>query len=173
MQKYIFQYAALFFIMLGVQVLICNHIALFNVAVPMVFIYFIIRLPSAINKSLLFTLSFLIGFSVDVFSDTLGVNSLACTLIALAKNPMMYAYVAKDDRTKDIVPCLSSLGVVPYLKFLITVVFAFCLMVFSIEYFNFANVKEILIMSVSSTLLTFVLLLGTDSLIITKHEKRL
>lgn len=173
MNKEIILYTVLFLVMILVQVLICNHIALFNVAVPLVFIYFIIRLPIGINLSLLFTLAFLLGFSVDLFSDTLGVNALACTLLAVMKKPMFYAYVQRDDRSEETVPCLSSLGAATYSKFLLTMVTAYCVMAFTIEYFNFADVKDIVIMSASSSLLTFLLLLGTDSLIISKREKRL
>ena len=85
--KDVIQYSVLFFVLVLAQVLICNHLALFNVAIPIVFIYFIIRLPVDMKLSLLFTLAFLIGLSVDIFSDTAGVNSMACTLIAALKRP--------------------------------------------------------------------------------------
>ena len=42
--KDVIQYSVLFFVLVLAQVLICNHLALFNVAIPIVFIYFIIRL---------------------------------------------------------------------------------------------------------------------------------
>ena len=173
MNKDIISYTILFILMVLVQALICNHIALFNVAVPIVFIYFIIRLPIGINRSLLFTLSFLLGFTLDIFSDTPGVNALACTLLAVMKRPVFYAYVQRDDRTEDIVPCLSTLGWGVYSKFLLTMVAIYCFMAFCIEFFSFADVKDVLIMSASSSLLTFLMLLGIDSLIITKREKRL
>lgn len=173
MNKEIFQYALLFIIMLLAQVLICNHIALFNVAVPVVFIYFILRLPISLSLNWLLTLSFFIGFCVDLFSDTPGLNALACTLLAAVRKPVFYAYVQRDDRTKDMVPCLSTLGGGTYSKYLLSMVAIYCILVFSIEYFNFAVIADIAVMATSSSLLTFLLLLGTDSLIITKREKRL
>lgn len=170
MNKEIINYSILFVVLLLVQVLICNHIALFNVAVPFVFIYFIIRLPIGMNRSLLFTFAFLAGFLVDLFSDTLGVNSLACTLLAVMKKPAFFAYMQRDDRSEEVIPSLSSLGPAVYSKFLLTMVTAYCLMAFSIEYFSFADVKDVIIMSAASSVLTFLLLLGTDSLIITRRE---
>lgn len=168
MSKDILTFSILFVVMLLLQVLICNHIALFNVAVPIIFIYFIIRLPISLGDGWLFTFSFLIGFLVDMFSDTPGVNSLACTLLAGVKKPVFYAYVPRDDKTKDIVPAVSTLGVGVYGKYLVTLVAIYCVLVFSIEYFNFADVKEIVILSASSSLLTFLLLLAIDCLIINK-----
>lgn len=168
MNKDILKFTLLFLLMLMVQVLICNHIAIFNIAVPIVFIYFIIRLPISMGSGWLFTLSFLLGLCIDIFSDTPGVNSLSCTLLAALKRPIYYAYVPRDDKTQDLIPSLSSLGVGTYCKFLVSMIGIYCLLVFSIEYFNLADVKEIVILSASSCLLTFIILLAIDCLIITK-----
>lgn len=155
-------------ILLGVilvQVLVCNHIMLFNVAMAFVFIYVIVRLPMGMSTSWLLTWAFLSGFVIDIFSDTPGVNSLACTILAMLKRPMLYAYVPRDDRTKDISPSLSTLGFGIYGKYLFSMSAAYCVLVFTIEYFNFADVKEIVVMGAASALLTFILLLGIDSLL--------
>lgn len=156
-----------------VQVLVCNHIMLFNVALAFVFIYSLIRLPMDTNINLVLTWGFLSGLIVDIFSDSAGVNALACTILALIRRPMLYAYVPRDDRTKNIIPSLQSLGFSIFGKYLYSVSLVYCLLVFIIEYFNFGDVKEIVIMSISSSILTFILLLGFDSLIVTKREKRL
>lgn len=151
-------------LLIVIQVLVCNNIMLFNVAMAFVFIYVIIRLPMDLSTSWLLTWAFCAGLTVDVFSDTPGVNSLACTLLAMFKRPMLYAYVPRDDRTKDIIPSLSSLGFSVYAKYLLSMATVYCLLTFTIEYFNFADVKEIVIMTVSSSILTFLILLGIDSI---------
>lgn len=168
MNKDVIVFTLLFIIMLVVQVLICNHIAIFNVAVPIIFIYFIIRLPISLGKGGLFTLSFLLGLCVDIFSDTPGINALACTLLSGLKRPVFYAYIAKDDKTKILTPSISSMGVAVYCKYLVTMVGIYCLLAFSIEYFNFADVKEIVILAASSSALTFICLLAIDCLMISK-----
>ncbi|MDE6296279.1 MAG: rod shape-determining protein MreD [Muribaculaceae bacterium] len=157
-------------ILILVQVLICNHIHIFNVAMPFVYIYVIIRLPMNFSTNRLLTWAFLSGFIVDLFSDTPGVNSLACTLIAFAKRNILYLYIPKDDRTRDIQPSIANLGFTVYAKYILTLSLIFCFLIFTIEYFNFADVKEIVIMSLSSGLLTFALLLGIDSLMVTKRD---
>lgn len=171
MHKEILTYSVLFIVMLLAQVLICNHIALFNVAIPFIFIFFIIRLPINLSLNWLYTLSFLLGFGIDLFSDTLGINALACVLLAAVKRPVFYAYVPKDDRTAAITPSMATLGWATYTKYLLSMTAIFCLMVFSIEYFSFASVKDILIMTAASTLLSFLLLVGLDSLIFNRRER--
>ena len=54
------------FILLGVvlvlaQVIVFNHICLFNVAVPLVFIYVILRLPITLSLNWILTISFFSG----------------------------------------------------------------------------------------------------------------
>lgn len=168
MNKDVLKFALLFILLLLFQVLICNHIAIFNVAVPIIFIYFLIRLPISMGQGWLFTLAFLLGLCVDISVDTPGVNALSCTLLAALKRPIYYAYVPRDDKTQYLIPSISSLGIGTYCKFLLTLVAIYCLLVFSIEYFNFADVKEVVILSASSSLLTFIILLAIDCLIITK-----
>lgn len=158
----------LFFFLILVQVLICNHIMLFNVAVPLVFIYFILRLPLSVNTNWLLTFSFIAGFIVDLFSDTPGLNALSCTLLAMVKKPVLFAYISKDDRNKEIDLTVSSLGIGVYSKYLMTLVLIYCLLVFSIEFFSFASVEDVVIMGVSSSVLSFLLILSIDSLIFSK-----
>ena len=168
MNKDIIVFTLLFIILIALQVLICNHIAIFNVAVPIIFIYFIIRLPIALGKGAFFTLSFLLGLIVDIFSDTPGVNALSCTILSGIKKPVFFAYIDKDDKTKEITPSVSSMGVVPYCKYLVSMVGIYCVLVFSIEFFSFANVSDIVILAASSCVLSFVSILAIDCLILSK-----
>lgn len=171
MDKTIFTNLVLLVCLVIVQVLVCNSIMLFNVAMAFVFIYVIIRLPMDLSVNWLLTWAFFSGLSVDIFSDTPGVNSLACTILAMLKRPMLYAYVPRDDRTKNIVPSLMSLGFSVYGKYLLSMSCIYCLLAFTIEYFNFADVKEIVIMTVASSSFTFMLLLGIDSLLARKDYR--
>lgn len=165
MTNQIFRYTLLFVACVLLQALVFNRISLFHVAVPIVFIYFIIRLPIDLKLSYLFIFSFLLGLCVDIFSDTPGVNALACTLISALKTPIFYAYIPKDDITSRITPGVSTMGLMEYSKYLFTFILIYCLLAFTIEYFNFGDVKGIVILSFSSTLFTFVILLSVDCLI--------
>lgn len=168
MSKNIITYTAIALCLIIIQVLICNHIMLFNIAMAFVFIYIIIMLPMDTNTNWLLTCAFTAGLLVDIFSDTPGLNSLACTLLAILKRPVLFAYIPKDDRTKNIEPSLSSLGFGVYGKYLFTMTVLYCFFVFTIEYFNFAAIREILIMTMASTIFTFAVILGIDSLIVKK-----
>lgn len=166
MDKTVLKNIAILIVLILAQVLICNHIILFNVAIGFVFIYVILRLPMNLNTNWLLTWAFISGLIVDLFSDTPGVNAMSCTILAMVKRPCLYAYIPKDDRTKNIVPALSTLGFAVYAKYLLTMTAIYSFLAFTIEFFNFADVKDIVIMSASSALFTFLLLLGIDSLVV-------
>lgn len=157
--------AILFPVLILLQVLICNHIMLFNLAVPFIFIYFIVRYPIGVAPIWGLTLAFLLGFIVDIFSDTLGVNALACTLLSGVRPYVFYAYVPRDDKTKRIIPTISTIGWQNYSKYLISLTSIFCFLEFVIEYFSFANIDHILLMTICSSALTFIVLLGIDSML--------
>ena len=166
------RFTGLFVVLVLLQVLIFNHILLFGVAVPLIFIYFIISLPIGINLNLLYTLSFLIGFIVDVFSDTMGLNSLSCILMSVVKTPVFYAYIPRDDESRFMYPSIRSMGWMNYSKYLISMTAIYCLLLFVIEYLSFASFGLILLMFAGSTILSFFLMLAVESIFMAGIEKR-
>lgn len=159
MDSPIMKYCLMFILLIMLQALIFNHIYLFSVAMAFVFVYFIVSLPMGLSTGWVIMLSFMIGFCVDVFSDTSGVNSLSCVLLAALRKPIFFAYVPKDDKTKIITPSLRTLGWPAYTKYLLTMCAVYSLLNYSIEYFSIAHVKDIIILSSSSALFTFLMTL--------------
>lgn len=144
------------------QVLVFNNLVLFHTAVCFIFIYIILRLPLSLNTNWLLTLSFLIGFVIDIFSDTPGLCALSSVLLAVIKKPAAFLYISKDDKTKGEVPSIRTMGWGAYSKYLLTTSAFFCLVCFAIDFFNFADVVRILVMAASSTLFTFIILICLD-----------
>ena len=87
MSKTILNFILLFLLLIPAQAVIFNNLILFNVAIPLVFIYLIIRLPMTVSVNAALTIGFITGLSVDIFSDTVGVNAMACTLLAFVLAP--------------------------------------------------------------------------------------
>ena len=57
---------------ISVQVLILNHIHLFNVATPLVYVYFILLFPRNQQRWVSILLAFFLGLILDSFSNTPG-----------------------------------------------------------------------------------------------------
>lgn len=55
------QFILLGFILVLAQVIVFNHICLFNVAVPLVFIYLLVRLPITLSVNWMLTIGFFLA----------------------------------------------------------------------------------------------------------------
>ena len=155
------------------QVTVFNHICLFNLAVPFVFIYFLVRLPITLSTNWVLTLAFLLGLIIDIFSDTHGMHALACTITAMSRRRMLQLYFPREDDLTDPQPSVKSLGLGIYVKYLFTLVLFYCILIYLIESFTLFNPLLLIGRIVFSTLLTFSLILGIDSIIRKRREKRL
>ncbi|MBO5455025.1 MAG: rod shape-determining protein MreD [Muribaculaceae bacterium] len=173
MSKTTLQFLLLGFILVLAQVVVFNHICLFNVAVPMVFFYLIIRLPITLSINWVLTIGFFLGLIVDIFSDTYGMNALACTIEAMLRRPILRLYVPREEDLTRPEPSMYSLGTSAYLKYLLTMTLLYCTLIFLIEAFTFFNPIQLGLRIVTSTMLSMVLMLGIDSLMTPRSEKRL
>ncbi len=173
MSKTTLQFLLLGLILVLAQVIVFNHICLFNVAVPMVFIYLIFRLPITLSLNWTLTVSFFLGLIVDIFSDTYGMNAVACTVVAMLKHPVLRLYVPREEDLTRPEPSMLSLGVAVYMKYLLTMTVIYCTLIFIIEAFTFFNPLQLVLRIVFSTVLSMIIMLGIDSLMTSRSEKRL
>lgn len=163
-------FIALLFILL--QVLIFNQIHLFEVAVPLVFIYIIFKMPISLSTVWVLTLSFLLGLVVDIFSNTPGMNALACTILAFMRRPILSLYLPHGYDYATEVPSIRCFGMWLYVRYSLTLSLLYCTLVFLIESLSFFDLPYLILRILGSTLLTFVLILCIDSLS-QGNEKRL
>ena len=163
---------ALFLAMVFIQV-VCNRICLFNIAVPFVYIYFIVRLPMNMSVNWVLTLSFLLGLAVDIFSNTYGMNAMACTIISVLRKPVFALYCSREDEMSSPIPSIRSLGAGNYIKYMFTITLLFCSCIYLIQLFTFRNFLLTFLRIIGSTVLTSILLFGFDCIATTRREKRL
>ena len=153
MIKTVLQFIALFIILTLVQV-VCNHICIFGVAIPIVYIYFIIRLPINLSVNWAMTLAFLLGLTIDIFSNTQGMNALACVVAAALRRPVFSLYFAREDDLANPIPSIQTLGFGIYIKYLLSMVLLFCILLFSIQAFTLHNLQTTLLRIAASTILS-------------------
>ncbi len=173
MSKTTFHFIVLGLILVLAQVIVFNHIRLFTVAVPFVFIYLIIRLPLSMPTYQTLTVGFFLGLLIDIFADTPGLNAMACTVLAMCRRGVLRLCFNREEDLTDQEPAMRTLGTGPYLKYMVTMVLIYSTVIFLLESFTFFRPWHLLLSIASSTLLTAVLLLGVDSILSKRSEKRL
>ena len=151
----------LLLVLILAQTVIFNNLALYGVALPLVFIYVLVSLPVTLGTNWAMTIGFLSGLAVDIFSDTPGLNALSCTLLAF-------------DEIGPVSLGLRSLGAEVYLKYMFTLVLLYCTLVFTIEAFELFNLRLWLLRITCSTVYTFVFIYAFASLAgRSRNEKKL
>lgn len=172
MTRNIIQFSALFIIMVIAQA-ICSKICLFNIAVPIVFIYFIVRLPLNIGVNWIMTICFFLGLTIDIFNNTQGMNALSCVILATLRRPIFRLYMPREDDLAGVIPSIDSLGLGVFFKYMSTLTVIYCTLLFAIQAFSLMNIWLTVQRIVASSILSAVLILGFDSLATTHREKRL
>ncbi|NDV44247.1 rod shape-determining protein MreD [Muricauda sp. 40Bstr401] len=78
-----------FVLLILTQVLIFNNLNFMGFINPMVYVIFFYWYPIKGNRALFMIIAFLLGFIIDIFSDTMALNALASLTIAYARPVLM------------------------------------------------------------------------------------
>ena len=151
-----------FFVLCLVQVLILNHIHLFDVAIPLLYVYFTIIFQRGTPKWMILLWSFALGLAIDVFSNTPGLASGSMTLIAVIQPYLLEIFVPRDS-VENLEVSISTLGFSKFLIFCVILLVVYCLAFFALEAFSFFNWQYWLTCAGASLLLTLALIMAIES----------
>ena len=85
MNNSVFTHTFRFILLVLLQVLLFNNINFLGYINPYIYLIFIALFPVKNNRAVIIILSFLIGLSVDIFSDTGGIHAAACVFVAYVR----------------------------------------------------------------------------------------
>lgn len=155
--KYIFR----FVILVLIQILIFNNIQLSGYINPYIYILFILLLPFDTPQWLLLILGFLLGVSIDLFCDTLGMHTIATTLMAFLRPFVLNIIAPQDGYETGSNPTIAFYGFSWFFRYaaILTVIHHFVL--FYIEIFNFGGFLSTLFRVILSSAVTlFIIILS-------------
>lgn len=122
-----------FFIYLFFQVLILKNAVLFHTAFCFLYIAYLLLLPVEMNPLLLMAIGFALGFTVDVFYDSLGLHAFACVFIAYIRNYWLGRITPQGGYDIGALPGVSAHGVQWFLVYAVPLVFLHHLILFFTE----------------------------------------
>jgi len=144
-----------FILLVLIQALILNHINFLGYINPYIYILFIILYPVKNNRTLFIFLSFLLGLSVDIFSDSGGVHAAASVTLAFIRPGFLksvFGALYENQTIKffnmDLAPKLTYIG-------LMTVVHHFIM--FTLEIFSISKIILIAQKTLFSSIFTIIL----------------
>lgn len=163
-----FHFIISFVLLILLQVLVLNRISFLGYATPFFYIYFLLKLPINANRSLVTFLGFLLGFIIDIFCNTPGINAAASTLTAFLVRPVQGLFFVRDDYNGQI-PSLSLLKVA-FVKYAVILTLIHHMVLVCIESFSLFNIQLVALRVLFSTLLTFLLIFAFEGFS-TKNKK--
>jgi rod shape-determining protein MreD len=153
----------LFFGLMLVQALVLNHVHLFGVATPLLYVYFAISFRRGTPKWAMLVWSFLLGLSIDVFSNTPGLAAASMTLVAAVQPYLLELFIQRGD-DDEVLPSIMTFGLGKFSLFALILTFVYCVVFFTLESFTFFNWIQWLLNMGTSVLLTLLIVLVVDNL---------
>ena len=157
----LFSRIAWFVSLVMVQVLMLNNICLFGLATPFVYIYFLLAIDKDVDRNALMLIAFLLGLSIDVFSNTPGVNAGASVLIAFMR-PVLLRLFSPRDEYENFEPGIYTLGPWAFVRYAFVTALLHHTVLFLLEAFSFVNLGYLSLRILCSALLTVALVMAIE-----------
>ncbi len=136
-----------------VQVSVLNHIHLFNVMTPFLYLYAIAKIPVGFTRVQVIWIAFFTGVLVDIFSGTLGIHAATCTLVGFYRNPLTGAFTDKEI-FEDAPPSYKTLGTGAFMKYIFSLTLLHHAALYALESISLFDPPYLLLRISSSTALT-------------------
>ncbi len=150
-----------FCIIVLLQVLILNKITLrwwsepsgFPVFIPYIYPLFLLLLPFETPVWGLLIAGFVLGSTVDAFSNTAGMHACATVLIAYLRTNVLSALLPRNlTEYSGLQPSTKNMGWMPFLVYCGFLIILHHLLFFSVEMWNLSNVGQLLLKTLASTI---------------------
>ena len=149
----------LFFIYALVQVLLLKNVVLFNTAFCFLYVAFILLLPIETNNLLLMLAGFLLGFTIDIFYDSLGLHAFSLVLVGYVRNFWLAIITPQSGYDSGVEPTLSDNGLQWFLVYSIPLIFIHHFTLFFVEAAGFSMFWFTMLKIITSLLFTLTVVL--------------
>ena len=153
-----------FVLLILLQVLLFNNIHFLKFITPNIYILFILLLPFETPKGLLLLLGFFTGLTLDIFDNTLGLHTIACTFSAFIRPWATTIISSKQDYEPGSYPGIKSLGFRWFFNYSFIVVAIHDISIFYLEIFKLTGFFETLLMAILNMIFSMIFILLIESL---------
>ncbi|MBX2900194.1 MAG: Rod shape-determining protein MreD [Cyclobacteriaceae bacterium] len=122
-----------FILYILVQVLVLRNLVVFNASFCLLYIAFILLLPIETNTLVLLGVGFILGFTIDIFYDSLGLHALATVLIAYLRNFWLATITPQGGYDSGASATLAAQGLQWFVVYTLPLVFLHHLVLFFVE----------------------------------------
>ncbi|OIP01509.1 MAG: rod shape-determining protein MreD [Bacteroidetes bacterium CG2_30_32_10] len=148
-----------FFALILLQVLVLNNIQFSGYINPYVYVLFILMLPVQTPGWIVLISSFLLGISIDMFSDSLGLHATASVLIAFIRPNIINILSAKEAFVAGAYPVIKYYSLKWFLTYALILVLIHHSILFYLEIFAFREFFHTFLQVIASSTATLILII--------------
>lgn len=157
MNRTVWRIIGRFALLMALQLLVLNYVYLGGYVMPMLYVLFILMLPTGMKRIPLLLIAFGTGLLVDVMGNMLGFHALACTVVAMLRILFADRILTRGEPVTIDTPGIYSVTPQYFISYLMLMLAAFYLVFFTLELFGFRSFGGVLLATVASTLVTTLL----------------
>ena len=146
-----------FVILVLVQGVVIGQMETSRFAVPYLYIYYLLKLPSDTGRKELLFHAFFLGLCVDMFSNTPGLNITASLWLAMAR-PQLLRWQTSRDASESFSPGMKSMRFGPFFRYIFPSVMFHSFVLNFVDAFSLVRVEQVVLNALADTLVTVVLI---------------
>lgn len=146
------------------QVLVFNNIHLMGYITPLVMGYMLVCFHRNTSRTGILLWGFVTGLIFDVFSNTAGMASAACTLVAMVQ-PVLLNMLAPRDAAEDFTPSFTTMGFWNYVLYVLLLMLILHGVFYLLDAFTLMEWHLTLFSIVGGSLLTTIIIIFIELLV--------
>lgn len=143
-----------FVLLMAIQLVVLNHVYLGGYVMPMLYVLFVLMLPTDMGRIPMLLTAFGTGFLVDVMNNMLGFHALACTLLSMMRILFADRILTRGEPVTIEVPSIYTVTPQYFISYLMLMLGMFYLVFFTVELFGFRSFGGVVLATVASTVVT-------------------
>jgi len=163
-----------FVLFLLIQIIILNEVPpLHQFITPYLYFTFLLWLPFGTNRLTLTILGFVLGYSLDVFTNTPGLHAAAATLVGYVRPTILNLLLAQETSEEvNKKPSVGTMGWGPFLTYVFLLTFIHHFYLVLLEWLQFGNFTYFIGKVIATSLMSVLLILLVELVMNRRNIKR-
>ena len=149
--------------LMALQIFVLNNIYLGGVFNPYLYVLVILALPIELSALAILLIGFFTGFTLDLFTHTMGMHTMALTLTAFMRPKVLELVAPRDGFEFGASVNVRDMGWGKYSVYALLLVFPHHFLLFILEAFSTGLIWLAIQKTILNTILTFALILLVNS----------
>ena len=161
-----------FVLLILIQLLVLNNVYMSGYVMPMLYVLFLLMLPTSLGRVPMLLTAFGTGLLIDVMAGALGFHALACTVVAMMRITFADRILTRGENIVIETPSVFSVTPQYFVSYLLVLTASFYLVFYMMELFSFRGLGSVLVATVCSTIVTTLLALLYQVVFVRRKEEK-